>query len=485
MGVSAVVNYATPRGRGALQGRRVPRRAPLGSPPRAAAAPAATAPVEAVPEERWLAAALGCAPTSGAPALAGLQAAGREQLLAARLPSSRDEGYRFTDMAPLLESTLVAPGGAGGEVAAAAEGVHLSKGGEPGEARLVFVDGAYDPGLSDTGSLPEGVSVSPASALEAAPGSLGAQQGRSGVLGSLNAAAAPDAAVVSVGAGVAAPGAVHVLYLSTGGGSGAGECAASYPRLAVEVGAGGSVTVVEEFAGAGEGGRYYTGACAEFDVGEGAEVSHTLVQRQAGSAVHTRQTLVRQAEGSRYDVTEVGVGAQLARHDLDVVQLGPRTFTGMKHFYLAGAGQLLDLHSKLLLEHPEGEADQLHKCIVAHGTGRGVFDGNVRVEREAQQTDAKQLTRNLLLVPKATVNVKPNLQIVADDVKCTHGCTVSDLEEEELFYFQSRGLDAAKAREALVQGFALEVVQGIQHAGLKGRAEDIVRKTLLQALAEA
>ena len=155
-----------------------------------------------------------------------------------------------------------------------------------------------------------------------------------------------------------------------------------------------------------------------------------------------------------------------------VVQLGEQTFTCMRHFVLSGPGQVHDVHTKLRLQHPRGEATQLHKCIVSapsgepngcshtiellpppveehafkpgqhckHGlrnaAGRGVFDGNVKVERLAQQTDAKQLSRNLLLVKNATVNVKPNLQIIADDVKCTHGCTVSDLEENQLFYFR-------------------------------------------------
>ena len=145
----------------------------------------------------------------------------------------------------------------------------------------------------------------------------------------------------------------------------------------------------------------------------------------------------------------------------------------MRHFVLAGPGQVHDVHTKLRLQHPRGEATQLHKCIVSapsgepngcshiikfspphvdracnsnqggtasmvlfNHAGRGVFDGNVKVERLAQQTDAKQLSRNLLLVKNATVNVKPNLQIIADDVKCTHGCTVSDLEENQLFYFR-------------------------------------------------
>jgi Fe-S cluster assembly protein SufD len=146
----------------------------------------------------------------------------------------------------------------------------------------------------------------------------------------------------------------------------------------------------------------------------------------------------------------------------------------MKHFLLCSEDQLHDLHTSLKLHNPEGVADQLHKCIVSHASGRGVFDGNVQVSKLAQQTDARQMSRNLLLVPKATVNVKPNLQIIADDVKCTHGCAVSDLSTDEMFYFRSRGIDSAEARKALVFSFGAEVVQQLSHKALVERVQAVV-----------
>jgi Fe-S cluster assembly protein SufD len=150
----------------------------------------------------------------------------------------------------------------------------------------------------------------------------------------------------------------------------------------------------------------------------------------------------------------------------------------MRHFLLCGANQLHDLHTSLVLDHPEGVADQLHKCIVSDASGHGVFDGNVQVNKAAQRTDAGQLSRNLLLVPKATVNVKPNLQIIADDVKCTHGCAVSDLSEEELFYFQARGIGAADARRALVYSFGSEIVQLLDHKELMDRTRALITSKL-------
>jgi Fe-S cluster assembly protein SufD len=164
-----------------------------------------------------------------------------------------------------------------------------------------------------------------------------------------------------------------------------------------------------------------------------------------------------------------------------VKQLGKKTDTKLNCFNLAGSKQTQDLHSAIILDFEEGTTDQRHRCIVSSSSGKGVFDGNVRVNKLAQRTDAKQITRNLLLVPKATVNARPNLQIIADDVKCTHGCTVSDLEEEELFYIQSRGLTKEIARSLLVSGFGTEII-----SGMKGgeKFKEYVRETVKSALSK-
>lgn len=185
--------------------------------------------------------------------------------------------------------------------------------------------------------------------------------------------------------------------------------------------------------------------------------------------------MMRHVATPKYDLDAAWT---LCRHDVSIQQGGVETSTTMRHFLLCGAGQLHDLHTRLVLDHPEGSADQLHKCIVSDSTGHGVFDGNVQVNKAAQRTDAGQLSRNLLLVPKATVNVKPNLQIIADDVKCTHGCAVSDLSEEELFYFRARGIDAETARQALVYSFGAEVVQLLEHKDLVDRTRNRIESKL-------
>ena len=189
-----------------------------------------------------------------------------------------------------------------------------------------------------------------------------------------------------------------------------------------------------------------------------------------------------QAARSRYREAEIALGGALARHDLRVVQTGRDTRTALRCFCLVGPGQCHDLHSQVLLDHPGAVVDQLHKQIAAAPSSRGVFDGNIRVARAAQRADAAQLTRSLLLRRGATVNARPNLQIVADDVKCAHGCTVSDLDAEELFYLRARGLTEAQAREALVFSFGCEVLEKVGDGAwgdVTARLQDRIRGNLV------
>lgn len=191
------------------------------------------------------------------------------------------------------------------------------------------------------------------------------------------------------------------------------------------------------------------------------------------SSHHIKSTLVDQKESSRYECTEVRLGAEVSRHELLIHQLGPETKTVLKHFIFAGKTQLHDLHSKLQLDYHSGAVDQLHKSIVTH-TGHSIFDGNVKVNQLAQKTDAKQLSRNLLISPRSTANIKPNLQIIADDVKCTHGCAVSDLSNIEIFYLTSRGIKIQTARQALIDSFGLEVIRQLKYPALRNRIESAI-----------
>lgn len=458
-----------------------------GARPMATTAEAASVDVAAI-EDAWIAGSLDrCAVGEG---VAGLREGALARLAAARMPTQRVEDYRFTDLAPLVGAQPAAAD------PAAAAGVDASAWTLEGAAttRVVLVDGVFCAALSDLSGVPGAVVAGAASAGAAPSDALGAVAGlRGGVFVDLNAAVARDVVTVTVPAGVKMLAPLHVVQLSTALQSDeSARVAASAPRLVLDAGDGAEVALVEEFAPAPAPGagaespssapttRYWLNGVCEIRVGKNARVTHSMVQAQSRNAVHTRSTHVTQAEESEYSLAEINVGGAVGRHDLTITQLGPRTSTNLACFNLAGEGQCLDLHSAVTLDHEEGRTDQVHKCIVSHAAGRGVFDGNVRVNKAAQRTDAGQISRNLLLVPKATVNVKPNLQIVADDVVCTHGCTVSDLEEEELFYIQSRGLSPATARSLLVAGFGLEIASRLPGKDLRDRVEKVVRDALAQ-----
>jgi Fe-S cluster assembly protein SufD len=361
-----------------------------------------------------------------------------------RMPTTRNEEYRFTDISQLTAAALTSPADAAPVDAALLDALRLP---ESAGSSVVLVDGRMRPELSDLTALPKGAYVggaagAPAEVLQR----LGQQSNaRGGPFAVINGALARDVLVIALPAGARLDRPLYVAHLATAAaaGSGSSTLSASAPRALVVLGAGAELEVVEEFVSAVDGaGAHAVMAVAEVVLGEGATMKHGYVMREAAGSVHFKATLVDQGEGSSYSHVEARVGGGLSRHDLGVAQSGAETTTRMRHFLLTGADQTQDLHSKLALDYPRSEADQLHKCIVAAASGRGVFDGNVQVNRLAQKTDAKQLSRNLLLVPKATVNVKPNLQIIADDVKCTHGAAISDLSEEELFYFRWGGREA-------------------------------------------
>jgi len=250
-------------------------------------------------------------------------------------------------------------------------------------------------------------------------------------------------------------------------------------RLFIWLGEDAIIEIVEENMTIGKG-NHISNMVAEFHLSKNAKLSHKYIQldKTTKNSYHFKSTLVGQGQNSHYECIEVRTGLNVSRHDLILKQFGPSTKTLMKHFMLAGNNQLLDLHSKVILDYPKGTTNQLHKCIASHATSQSVFDGNIRVNQYAQKTDAKQLSRNLLTIPKATVNVKPNLQIIADDVKCSHGCTVSDIHDAETFYFASRGICNEIARKALVNSFAFEVVREIKYTSLRERIKKAIQNVI-------
>jgi Fe-S cluster assembly protein SufD len=302
---------------------------------------------------------------------------------------------------------------------------------------------------------------------------------------SLNGAGAPDLVVIYVPTGCLVETPLHLRYFSLEvGDKNSNKLPISNPRVMVMVENGGEIGIIEEFVGGKDGDScYWANSVLEVVIGEGAKVNHSYIQNQSLSAAHIKWTSVQQDSTSTYQLIEVSTGGKLSRHNVHIKQDGADTITELSTFHLCGYDQIQDLHSRLVLDHPRGFSRQLHKCIVSHSSGQAVFDGNVQVHRKAQQTDAGQLTRSLLLERSATINVKPNLQIEADDVKCSHGAAISDLEEDQLFYFQARGIDLQAARKALVFSFGAEVIDRFPNAFIRKKVERDIKRLLDPTLA--
>lgn len=386
-------------------------------------------------------------------AIAGLQAL-RDYAIARvqeqTFPSNRNEEWRFTDLSDLLATALSAANSAVVTSEAIAPFV------VPDTARLVFVNGIYAADLSDTHNLPAKLTVSNLAGVseQQIQAYLGQQSGAEELFTALNTAGLSDAAVVLAPKNLVVDTPIHLLFVST-----VSQAALIQPRCLIVAEPNSALTLIEDHVALGES-VYFSNSVTELWLGENAQVNHTRVQRDSKTAFHVGKTAVSQARTSRYTCTAVSFGAQLSRHNLEVYQTGEQTETVLNGLTVLRGEQTGDTHSTIAFTKPYGMSRQLHKCII-DDRAHGIFNGKVYVPKAAQLTDAGQLNRTLLLSPKARVDTKPQLEIVADNVKCTHGATVGQLETDEIFYLQSRCIDADSARRLLVYAFAFEVINQI------------------------
>ncbi|MBW4506045.1 MAG: Fe-S cluster assembly protein SufD [Scytonematopsis contorta HA4267-MV1] len=395
------------------------------------------------------------------------------------VPSKRDEEWRFTDLSPLLEVQFdVETRFIASLPIASLQNLDISP--ETSNCRLVFVNGVYAPELSAVSGLPAGVLVSNLTNLsggyaERAREYLAQAEGTMEVFTALNTAGMLDAAVVWVDKNVVFDTPIHLVFVST-----AGEMpTVSLPRCLVVAETGSQVSFLEEFTehitnhegtkdtkGKSEKSVYFCNAVTEVWVADNAYVNHVRVQRDAEDAFHIGKTAVTQGRYSRYTSTAIVFGGKVSRHNLEILQTGEQTETTLNGLTMISGNQVADTHSAIALNYPYGVSRQLYKCIVGD-RAHGVFNGKVFVPKLAQQTEASQLNRNLLLSSKARVDTKPQLEITADNVKCAHGATVSQLEDDEIFYLQSRGIDEDDARHLLVNAFAAEIINNISVPSLR------------------
>jgi Fe-S cluster assembly protein SufD len=272
--------------------------------------------------------------------------------------------------------------------------------------------------------------------------------------------------------GVEAGAPVQLLFLTAPG----ADEAAAFPRVLVVAGRDSRLDVIETYASLGDG-EYLTAAVIEIFVGEGARVTHCKVQDEAGSAFHVASTRAEVSNDGAYDLTTATLGARLSRHEVEVALVGPGAACRVDGLYIVGDGQHADTHSLIDHREPNCASRQNYKGIL-DGRSRAVFNGRVFVHEGARGTDAQQSNKNLLLSPDARVDTKPQLEIFNDDVKCSHGATVGQLEEEELFYLLSRGLHPDLARNLLTYGFAEEIVEGIKFESIRAQLDGAILNRL-------
>jgi Fe-S cluster assembly protein SufD len=387
------------------------------------------------------------------------------------LPSTRDEDWRFTDLSALYRTKfqLAQPATVTATALEAWTASDLP-------SRIIFINGVFSPEHSTLDELPPGITVQTLNgAVEIAQDYLAKQQGMNEVFTALNTASFTDGVVIRVGKNQVLETPIHLLFLTVPG----PEPTMIAPRTLIVAESGSSATVIEEYGAiassfravthqeSGEG-TYWTNAVTEVSVAENAQLKHIRTQRESATAFHIGKTAVTQSRDSRYALTTLSLGAQISRHNPEIVLTGIQTETHLNGLNLAVDTQLSDTHSLIHFAQPHCIAKQLHKCIV-NDRARAVFNGRIEVPQAAQQTNAAQLSRNLLLSPKARVDTKPQLEIVANDVKCAHGATVSQLDDEEVFYLQSRGLDRKDACDILVKGFAAEITERVPSVELRSR----------------
>jgi Fe-S cluster assembly protein SufD len=255
---------------------------------------------------------------------------------------------------------------------------------------------------------------------------------------------------------------------------------ASFPRVLVVAEENSSAILIESFVSAGEA-RYFTNAVAEIALKEGAHLRHYRLQRESKQAFHVANTSAELGRGSSYDTTSINFGAQLSRHDISVVMDHEGAECWVDGLYVVGANQHTDTHSVIDHKQPYCNSHQLYKGIL-DGNARAVFNGKIFVREGAQKTDAIQTNKNLLLSSAARVDTKPQLEIYADDVKCAHGAAVGQIDQEELFYLQTRGINPDLGRNLLTYGFAEEVIGKISVASIRKQLDEAVLHELYSQL---
>ncbi|HET7614232.1 MAG TPA: Fe-S cluster assembly protein SufD [Gemmatimonadaceae bacterium] len=416
--------------------------------------------------------------------LQSLREHGLARFEALGFPTTKNEDWHFTSVAPIAEQLfqLAVPAAepadrressrrkadAVGALGVRPADIERFGFGEAGWHTLVFLNGVYSPDLSTASG--EVVVGSLAHAIDAGSPVVERYLGRIAsfdrhAFTALNTAFVRDGALIEVlpDADVAEP--IHLVFVSEGD-------RVSHPRNLIVAGRHSRATIVESYVSLREG-TYFTNAVTEIVVGEGAHVDHYKVQRESENSFHVGTVQAKQEANSQFHSFSFAVGGSLARTNIYTVLDGDAATCTLNGLYLTDGTQHIDNQTSIEHIAPNCPSHEVYKGVL-DGRSHGVFNGKVYVHPEAQKTDGKQSNNNLLLSPQARVDTKPQLEIFADDVKCTHGATVGRLDDVAMFYLNSRGIGPERARTLLTYAFAADVLESIELPAVRDALEKVV-----------
>jgi len=408
--------------------------------------------------------------------LAEIRRAAIHRLADVGFPTTKNEAWKYTSVAPIAKVAFQPVDK--GSAAPTAESLAWSCFFELECPRLVFVNGHYNPGLSFLAGLPKEVTATRVSkALAAGTPSLEQHLARYAdfqdhAFVALNTALMQDGGFIEIPKGTVLEKPIYLMFVSTAD----GMPTVSYPRTLILAGQESQAIFIEGHVGLGEG-ACFTSAVTEIVAAENAVVEYAKLHQESGTASHAGTVQVEQHRSSNVSTHSFVFGGALVREDLNIVLAGEGADAHLNGLYLTTGKQHIDNHTTLDHAKPHCNSRELYKGVL-DGQSSGVFNGRVIVRKDAQKTDSKQSNKNLLLSEDAVINTKPELEIFADDVKCTHGATIGQVDQEAIFYLRSRGIGHNEARKILTFAFANEVIGRVRYTPLADRLRDALFQSL-------
>ncbi|MBI5387852.1 MAG: Fe-S cluster assembly protein SufD [Verrucomicrobia bacterium] len=411
------------------------------------------------------------------PWLRALRTSGISYFAELGFPTTEHEEWRFTNAAPLAQFPFKPVHRALRNAVTAADLARITFGGLRA-CRLVFVDGHFDMALSEL--LPHSTGAvmgSLAAAIERRGDLVEARLGRaahheSNAFAALNTAFIQDGAFIHVPPRAVLEAPIHLLFIATKPGT------VNQPRNLIIAEERSQVRVIEDYVSLA-GSAYFTNAVTEIFTGQDAAIEHLKIQREGTAAFHVATIEAHHQRQSRVLSHSISLGARFARNDINLRLDGEGCESVLNGLFLATGDQVVDHHTIADHARPHCASHEFYHGILG-GRAKGVFNGKIYVRKDAQKTDAKQTNKNLLLSDEASINTKPQLEIFADDVKCTHGATVGQLDDQAIFYLRSRGIGEELARQMLIKAFASTVLNRITVEPVREELERLLEERLAQ-----